>query len=167
MNDIEASLLALRNVVLTAAPVGLAPLTAAYAYPQQIAAIPTPIEADTLPVGIVHRRTGRRTAVGSKAAGMARHFWTANIDLLLAPGPLMNDEQIREADGLFYPWWLAIQDVLFNNLTLNGTADMIGGGAQGSDLFDYIDTHLQWFQKVYWGIRIEVTVRHSWPQTMI
>jgi hypothetical protein len=167
MNDIDASLMALRDVVLTAAPLGnIVPLTAAYAYPKQLIEIPMPIETDTLPVAMVHRRTNRRNPVGAKAAGLARHFWVAYVDLLLAPGPLMNHEQILEADTLFYPWWLAVQSVLFTNLTLNGTADMIGGGAQGSDVFDYIDTHLQWFQKDFWGIRFEVPVRHSWAQDM-
>lgn len=166
MNDIDASLLALRDIILTAAPTDLPPLSAAYAYPNQLPSIPMPIEADTLPVAMVHRRTARRNAVGAKAAGLARHFWMAYVDLLLLPGPLMNHEQILEADTLFYPWWLAVQGVLFTNLTLSGTADMIGGGAQGSDVFEYIDTHLQWFQKDFWGIRFEVPVRHSWAQSM-
>jgi hypothetical protein len=163
---INESLTVLKDVVYTIAPTGQPTLTAAYSYPAQQLTMPDTIEAEMLPVAIIHRRTNRRTPLGSFAAGKGRHRWTANIDLLLLPGPLVSEEQIRAADALFEPWLVAMYGLLFQNLTLAGTADMIGGGVPGGDFFEYIDTHLQWFSKVYWGIRFELPVKQSWAQAM-
>lgn len=163
---IDTALASLRDIVLTVSATGQPALTAAYAYPADQATMPETIEAEMLPLAIVHRRTNRRTALGSLAAGRARHVWMANIDLLLKPGPLVNEEQIRQADALFEPWLVAMYGVLFQNLTLAGTADGAGWAVTQSTMFDYIDTHLQWFQKVFWGIRFELPVKQTWAQAM-
>lgn len=163
---INDSLAALRDLIVTVQATGQPPIRAGYAYPAQQATMPETIDPDDLPLVITHRRTSRRGTVGTLAAGRAKHMWLAHIDLLLAPGPLVNEEQIREADAMFEPWLIAMYGVLFQNLTLTGTADMIGSGVPGGDFLDYIDTHLQWFGKVFWGVRFELMVKQTWAQTM-
>lgn len=161
---IQPALNALKAIMATAAPVGYPPATAVYAYPANYNIMPKPLGA--LPVIIVHRLGGRPRSLGAKAAGLDRHNWMAGIDILLAPGPLMNDEQVYAAESFFEPWLEAAKAALFENLTLSGTADMIGSGAPNGDLFQYIDAHLQWVGGVYWGMRLELPILQTAAQTM-
>lgn len=161
---IVPALAALKAIMATVAPSGVAQPTAAYSYPADYRTMPKPIER--LPVVVVHRIGGRKRAFGSKANGLDRHRWLAGIDVLLLPGPLMNDEQIYQADSLLEPWLEAVKDDLFQNIKLNGTVTMIGSGQPNGDLFEYIDCHLQWVGKVYWGIRFELPILQTAAQTM-
>lgn len=161
---IAPALVALKDVLETCEPAGFSRPKAVYAYPADYRAMPKPFGA--LPVIVVHRLGGRRRPFGSKAAGLDRHKWLAGIDVLLTPGPLMNDEQVWQADRFFEPWLETVKNVLFQNLTLSGTVDMIGSGSPSGDLFEYIDAHLQWVGATYWGIRFELPILQTIAQTM-
>lgn len=162
---IIASLNALKTIMATVTTADGDTPTAVYAYPQDYATMPKPIELDNLPVVIVQRLAGRKRGFGSKANGLDRHVWLAGIDLLLM-GYLHNEEQMYQAENLFGPWLEAVKNTLFQNVTLGGTATMIGSGQPNGELFQYIDAHLQWVSKDYWGIRFELPVLHTAAQTM-
>lgn len=161
---IQPALDALKLIMLAAAPVGVPAASAAYAYPADYASMPKPLNG--LPAVVVHRMGARPRAFGAKAAGLDRHNWIAGIDILLLDGPLMNDEQIYQADRLFEPWLEAAKAALFENLTLSGTAAMIGAGSPNGDLFQYIDANIMWVGATYWGIRLELPILQTAAQTM-
>lgn len=161
---IKPALEAIKDIMALVGPGPLPMATAVYAYPYDYEDMPKPLE--DLPNIVIHRLGGRPRSFGAKAAGRDRHNWSAGIDILLLPGPLMNDQQVYQAESLFEPWLEATKAALFENLTLSGTADMIGDGTPNGDLFQYIDAHLQWVGAVYWGIRIELPIIQTAVQTM-
>lgn len=163
---IVATLTALKAVMATVVTSIPTSPTAVYAFPQDYTAMPKPIETANLPVVVVHRLGGRRRAFGSKAVGLDRHRWLAGVDVLLLPGPLVNEEQYYQAESLFEPWLEAVKSTLFQNLKMQNTVAMIGDGLPSGELFEYIDANMMWVGRVYWGIRFELPVLHVAAQTM-
>lgn len=124
-----------------------------------------PFTVNDLPVAIVHRMTNREAPVRTRSVGSGSQTWQMGIDILLIEGPLMNDEQMATADGLYEPWVDTIDALLAGDYTLGGTVTTIGQIGQGVT-FTPMDTHLQWYKKIYWGIRFQVPVLQDWDRTL-
>ena len=137
-------------------------------YPQQFASI----SLATLPVAIVSKVVGTVNPWGMKDAGRAKHDWRAEVLIPLAEGPLAYPNAASAAAEATQEEYLkAMADVLFGQMKLGGTVDMIGRqSGNETHLFEYMTDHMQWFHngqhRVYWGHRFVIPIRQTYPQTM-
>ena len=158
MATVHEALAQLRTILLTATAAGQSPLTAGYVYPNDYAAMPSPL---ALPCIVVSERVNSLNSWERKADGLAIHKWRAEVLLFISPGPLQTmSADSAAAEGKVHNWSQAFAERLFANQSLGGKAQIIGETAgETRRLFEYMVGHIHWDAAVYWGMRIELPVR--------
>lgn len=155
----------LKTLLLTATAAGQPALAAGYVYPNEYASMPATF---TLPTIVVSELVNSLNSWDRKADGLAIHKWRAEIVLFAALGPLQSYSADSAAAELkTHNWAKAFADVLWQNQSLGGKAQIIGEQAgETRRLFEYMVGHVHWDTAVYWGMRIELPVRQLHQQAM-
>lgn len=164
----EDALARLKVILATANPSPNNAATAVCIYPDDISQIKQ-ISSANLPIVIIERMTGKWEKTGRSSFGEDRHGWIAQIKVFVheySGGTEMTyqSEEDAAANVKSKYWRAAIKDVLYNDITLNGTATYIGNGA--GDLFDSILDYEPLMQAPYWALVIELPIVQQNPQVM-
>lgn len=143
-------------------PASSAALGGVYIWPDDYDDMPDVL---TLPSILVAKRIGRdaRGSVARKAHGLERHSWEIDVLTYLAEGPLTTlDSYAAEAEAAANGWVLALSNVLWGNMKLSSTVDLIGE-ANGDlfEIFRYTEGHIPFGNKNYWGIVLTLRVMQT------
>lgn len=166
MSAVGDALAQLAIVVNVIDPTPQDALVDTWVYPSEYGSISTA----SLPIAVCSRVVGQVGSIERRAFGVERHWWDAEVLILLATGPLeYPNAASAAAEAKQEEYVTAMAAALWANMTLNGTANRIGrsdaGGAE-LNLFDYMIDHMQWSQSVYWGIRFVIPVLQETARTM-
>jgi tellurite resistance-related uncharacterized protein len=118
--------------------------------PDDIGAIQ--VNNDSVPAVVISKMN---TEVGSWSAhsfGTGKHDWMMLIAVYLAEGPVIvtnPTDHTRDAIIDANEWYKALSDLLFANMTLNGTVDILG--SPDGKLFEYVTDNIIWESKQYYG----------------
>ncbi len=159
-------LTALNTILLTADPTPLPKATAAFSYPEQWGEINDALVERKLPIFTVQEVVNRPFTIRRLTMGKSIHWWDVDIRLYLHKGLLTKHEYMAAADTKQRYWLYAISKVLFANMTLSGTAHVIGQNSVPGDLFTYRTGHMNWQTNTYWGIALTLTVAQILTQEM-
>lgn len=110
------------------------------------------INPEYLPIVIISKMNTEAGEWGTDSYGAGRHDWDILVAVYIAEGPV----QVTNADELTLAalenaseWYKALSDLLFANLTLSGTVDIVGDGE--GKLFDYITDNIIWDGRQFYG----------------
>ena len=169
------SISAVDDALLAAAPLllGVNPSpspgpVASWAYPAQYG----DISFDVLPVIVVSEVVNKPMRWAVKSAGKGIHRWEMEILVFLAEAQLTNHEAAAPIERLQTPWYKALADKLFANMSLGLSVPetWIGRGT-GEASFGILDPyhvgHIHFDTRTFWGIRAIVPVYqlHNQPMT--
>jgi hypothetical protein len=139
---------------------GIPELRGSFPYPADHAKIAT----YALPIAIVARRLDVQETWGWWGLGVGTRKFEIELLLFLEKGVVEYvTPQTAVIELRHMGWRQKVADVLAADLTLGGLVEYIGNGAQGENglLFTSANTHIQWQNDVFWGIRflIPITMR--------
>ena len=120
------------------------------------------ISRDAFPMVIVSKMNTEAGSWEADSFGAGKHKWDILIAVYISEGPITatNANEITlEALTNSTEWYKAISDILFANMTLSGTVDIIGD-ADGK-LFDYITDNIVWEAQQHFGHLFVVPVTQS------
>jgi len=123
-------------------------------YPQDFESI----EFTTLPVVVLSEVVNNQNQWLYDAHDLSESVWAIEALVFLYPGPLTTEPAAHEAEKLHNPWPLALADILYNQQDLYRTVVRVG---QGKKLFDWTVGQIDFWQKVFWGIRFVLPVSQS------
>ncbi len=146
MSDVSTTLSAFKTILATIDPSPQPAPAAVYKWPDDYASM----DYSTFPFVIVAQLINEDVPFTT-----LNHLWTADLLFCLANGPLTKLDQAKAAEEKQLPWIAAIATVLFNNRGVGGTVLAIGSG---QTVFTYRTGHIEWAQKVFWGIRVKVPI---------
>lgn len=161
--DIDDALVALRDAI--ASHLSNPRPQAVWVWPKQHEQVI--LSDDNLPAVVVSQVVNTPGEYGRKASGLARHIWAAEILIFLSKGTLTNQAEAARVQALQVDWLRGMAAALFQNLSLNGRAQMIGDGRTPGTLFEYRIGHIHWDRAVFWGIRMVLPVMQLHKQDMI
>lgn len=125
------------------------------------------IETENFPFVVISKMN---TEVGSwkiGSYGVGQHIWQAVIAVYLGPGPIIVTNNNKDTAKLMEEaneWYEKLADLLFQNLSLNGTVKFLGD-LEGNQLFDYITDNIIWDGQEYYGHLFLVQVYQDVIQT--
>lgn len=166
---VGTALNALQAILETVDPSPMPPASAVYVFPSEAGDINLDIER--LPVVIISQYFGSQgqESIGRTSYGVANHRWAAEI-LILVDGFPQNEAEAAAAEVRLRPWLRAMTDVLWQNLTLDGTCRSLGldrGGAQGRLLLQTIRRGaVMWFQTERFGMQCLLPIYQEYTQSM-
>ena len=124
------------------------------------------INADNYPFVVVSKMNADTGAWQSNSFGSGRHEFAILIAVYLSDGPVIvtNPSDLTQ-EGLenAHEWYKALADLLFANMTLSGTVDIIGDG--DGKLYDYVTDNIIWDAKQHYGHLFIVPVVQSVAQS--
>ena len=147
MSEIEnalAEVVALMKTIETTNP----PESRVWQHPGETSAI----NLENLPAVIVSKLNSEPGAWVADSFGAGRHSWEILIAVYVAEGPIVltnSDEITINALTNSAEWYKLVADLFYENMTLNGSVDIIGG-SEGK-LFEYITDNIIWSGKQYYG----------------
>lgn len=148
-----AALTGLKTAFSAINPVGQTAPTGVYVYPDDYDSM-----VYTVPFIVVSRVINRRFAWKPESFGLAGHQWQADIAICLETGFLDKLSEAKASELLLDSWLTAVGKVLFGNQGLGGVALALGNAGQ---LFDYQAGHIEWDEKVFWGLDVQVWVNQQ------
>ncbi len=152
--SVQATLDALKNRLLLAAPVGQPPPSVVYS---------NPIEAVSLanfPCMVLGFAPDVENSWGFISNSQGMNNYTVAIWLFVGT----RQTSIQEIYGRILPWPKAIADVLAADLTLGGSVQFIGFG--DDKLFNYSPKAIAWGDGNYFGLEFHLPVVETHVQTM-
>lgn len=112
----------------------------------------TSIDIDTLPVAIVSKMNAEPGSWKSMAFGEGVHRWKILIAAYVSEGPVVvtnaDDITVAAMDNAA-EWYKLLADLLYANMTLNGSVDIIGDGE--GQLFEYVTDNIIWNGRQFFG----------------
>jgi len=147
MSEIEDALNALAILVKTI-PTTHPPDNRVWVHPTEGRLIST----ENLPVVVLSKMNTEAGSWEADSFGAGRHNWDILIAVYVAEGPIQAtnaNELTLDALKNASEWYKEMSDLLYANMTLSGTVDIIGDG--DGKLFDYITDNIIWDARQYWG----------------
>lgn len=123
------------------------------------------ITDDKFPFVVVSKLNAGTGSWQAHSYGTGQHKWDLLVAVYLREGPIVvTDADPTTAQALEYAfeWYKALADLLFANLTLSGTAIMIGDG-EGT-LFEYVTDNIIWNGKQHFGHLFSIPVLQTEEQ---
>lgn len=143
---------------------GIAPVpTIVAVFPDEYTLV-SDLYAGDLPVIIIGEGIGIPQRITRHThGGRSMHHWTMEIAVLLAEGPIVYPSAESAAAEMRQKGWRdAMKRLFFANMTLNGTAAMIGAERSGEYvLFDANLTSWQWNQRPYYALLFLMAVQQA------
>lgn len=162
MSEINDALNALATLVKTIAPTE-PPDDRVWVHPDDAVNIST----DVLPAVIISKMQNEPGSWVADSFGAGVHRWDILVAVYVADGPINvtnADEPTLSAIANSNEWYKLMADLLYANLTLSGTVDIIGD-AEGK-LFDYITDNIIWDARQYYGHLFVIPVEQKIIQTV-
>ena len=147
MSEVETALAEVVTLVKTLSLVD-SPDNRVWRHPGETASITT----ETLPAVIVSKMNAEPGAWATRAFGLGMHEWSVLIAVYLQDGPVIvtnSDDITVAAMANASEWYKKLADLLYANMTLNGSVEVIGDG--DGKLFDYVTDNIIWNAKQYYG----------------
>lgn len=166
---VGSALTALQAVLETVDPAPMPAASAVYVFPSEAGDIN--LEIERLPVVIVSQYFGSQAneSIGRTSYGIGNHRWSAEI-LVIVDGFPQNESEAAAAEIRLRPWLRAMTDVLWQNLTLDGTCRSLGldrGGAQGRLLLQVVRRGaVMWFNTERFGMQCLLPIYQEYVQAM-
>ena len=110
------------------------------------------ITVENLPIAIVSKMNAQPGAWQADSFGAGRHEYEILIAVLIKDGPIVvtnSNKNTIEAMANASEWYKKLADLLYANMTLNGSVDIIGD--EDGKLFEYITDNIIWDAKQYYG----------------
>ena len=120
------------------------------------------IKTGTFPFAVVSKMSAEEGSWEINSFGEGKHNWGVLIAVYVADGPVVitsSDEPTVEALENSHEWYKLLSDLLFENMTLNGSVDIIGD--ETGNLFTYVTDNILWDGKQYWGHLFFLPVKQS------
>lgn len=147
MSEIETALAAMVTLVKTL-PTTEALGGRVWAHPTETASI----DLETLPAAIISKMNAESGAWVADSFGVGKHKWEILIAVYVEEGPVVvtnSDDLTISAMVNASEWYKLMADLLYENMTLAGTVDIIGDGE--GKLFDYVTDNIIWNARQYYG----------------
>lgn len=120
------------------------------------------IKTNKFPFVVVAKMNAEPGAWRAESFGAGEHKWDMLIAVYLHDGPVVvtnTDDATVSAMANANEWYQALADLLYANMTLSGTVDIIGDG--DGKLFDYVTDNLIWEGQQRYGHLFVVPVNQS------
>lgn len=147
MSEIDDALTALATLVKT---IGVTnpPEDRVWVHPNEGRAI----NPENLPIVVVSKMNTEAGSWVADSFGAGQHNWDILVAVYVAEGPIQitnAEESTLDAIQNANEWYKALSDLLYANMTLGGTVDIIGN--PDGKLFDYITDNIIWDARQYYG----------------
>jgi len=157
MADKRTALAAMRDIFLQANPAPSDKPANVWIYPQQY----NDIDTSTLPIVIISELVNNpNTWMRATHRDLSHDIWAIEAMVFLYPGPLTKDPQAAAAEKLHITWAQAIADTLYNNQNLFNNVFSVGVSGD-KKLFDYQVGEINWWNKLWWGVRFVFPITQS------
>ncbi|MCK5642225.1 MAG: hypothetical protein KAJ19_15575 [Gammaproteobacteria bacterium] len=147
MSEIETALDEMVTLIKTI-PTTNPPSNRVWAHPGESESI----SMKALPAVVVSKMNAEPGAWASSSFGEGQHEWEILIAVYIEEGPVIitnkDDITIRAMQNAS-EWYKLLADLLYQNLTLNGSILMMGD--ENGKLFDYVTDNIIWDGKQYFG----------------
>ena len=150
---LDAMVVLIKTLSLTA-PVG----TRVWAHPGETASI----SMETLPAVVISKMNAEPGAWASDSFGVGYHEWDMVVAVYLQEGPVVvtnSDDITVTAMVNASEWYKKLADLLYANMTLSGSVQIIGDG--DGKLFDYVTDNIIWNAKQHFGHLFIIPVRQE------
>lgn len=120
------------------------------------------INIENFPFVIVSKLNAEPGAWVAESFGVGRHDWKVLIAVFISEGPVVvtsKDDVTQQAMKNASEWYEAMANLLYQNMTLNGSVDIIGDG--DGLLFDYVTDNIMWDGRQYYGHLFMLPVTQS------
>lgn len=120
------------------------------------------IDLTNLPAVVVSKMNTEPGRWESDSWGAGKHHWEILLAVYIAEGPIVvtnSDENTIQALEDASEWYKILADLLYANMTLSGTVDIIGDGE--GKLYDYVTDNIIWNSKHYYGHLFVIPVVQS------
>lgn len=147
MSEIETALNEIRDLLKTI-PTTHPPGNRVWAHPGDS----SKIQSNSFPFVVVSKMNAEEGSWEISSFGEGKHNWFALIAVYIAEGPIIvtsSENATVDALNNAHEWYKLLSDLLFENMTLNGTVDIIGDD-QGN-LFSYVTDNILWEGKQFYG----------------
>jgi hypothetical protein len=147
MSEVEDALAEMVTIVKTIG-VSVGPGSRVWRHPGETASI----SLETLPAVVVAKTNAEPGAWDSRSYGTGMHAWSILIAVYLNDGPITvtnSDDITIAAMANASEWYKELADILYANMTLNGSVQIIGDGE--GRLFDYVTDNIIWNARQHWG----------------
>lgn len=157
MSEIDDALAAMVAIIKTMSMTD-PPDSRVWAHPGDSASI----SLETLPVAIVSKANMEPGSWKAQAFGEGVHEWKILVACYVAEGPVVvtnSDDITVTAMANAAEWYKEMSDLLYANMTLSGTVDIIGDG-EGM-LFEYVTDNILWDGRQWFGHLFVIPVRQE------
>ena len=147
MSEVENALTAIATLIKTI-PTTNPPEGRVWVHPTQARSI----NLENLPAVVISKMNTEPGSWVADSFGAGRHDWEILIAVYVEEGPIVvtnSDDATIAAMTNASEWYKLLADLLYENMTLSGTVDIIGNGE--GKLFDYITDNIIWNAKQYYG----------------
>jgi hypothetical protein len=120
------------------------------------------IKTTSFPFAVVSKMSAEEGSWEVASFGEGIHNWSVLIAVYVASGPIVitsPESTTIEALENSHEWYKLLSDLLFENMTLNGSVNIIGDD-QGN-LFNYVTDNIIWDGQQYWGHLFVLPVRQN------
>ena len=110
------------------------------------------ISTETFPFAVVSKLNVEPGEWNAASFGVGKHDWKILVAVYLAEGPVVvtNADDITVAAlANAHEWYEALADLLFENMTLAGTVQIIGDGE--GQLYEYVTDNILWDGRQFYG----------------
>lgn len=122
----------------------------------------TQINMENLPAVIIAKMNTTTGHWGTASYGAGEHKWQMLVAVYLEEGPVSitnSDEVTLRAIEYGNEWYKKLADILFANITLASTVDIVGDDE--GQLFTYITDNIIWDAKHYYGHLFSIPVTQT------
>ena len=147
MGKIETALTEMATLI-KALPLTVPPDQRVWTHPAQASAI----SMSNLPAVVISKMNTQPGAWSTESFGVGQHIWDILIACYVEDGPIVvtsSDEQTVRAMKNANEWYKLLADTLFENMTLNGSVDIVGD--EDGSLFGYVTDNILWDGRQYYG----------------
>jgi len=147
MSEIEDALTAMGTIIKTIDTTN-SPGNRVWVHPTEANAI----SLESLPAVVISKMNTEPGSWVAQSFGAGRHSWEMLIAVYIAEGPIVvtnKDENTVSALENASEWYKYMSDLLYANMTLSSSVDVIGDGE--GKLFDYITDNIIWDSRQYHG----------------
>lgn len=147
MSEIEDALTEMATLIKTLATTN-PPEGRVWTHPTETAAI----SMAQLPAVVISKMNAEPGAWAARTFGEGQHEWEMLIAVYIEEGPVIvtnSDDITIRAMKNASEWYKLLADLLYQNMTLNGSVLMIGDG--DGKLYEYVTDNIIWDGKQYFG----------------